>query len=126
MWGPDRGGDLPLRLQFKSAYLRRSNRLLLQDEDFTFIVCLDELNGDQHRPRREDADPYPDVHRLAVPVDEHFLGATELLAHGIVDSVNRHPTRVLPTFRRSREMACPLLPRTLLAPFALAGRRDVR
>jgi len=76
------GGDLPLRLQIKIAFLRRSNKLLLQDEAFTFIVCLDELHRDQHCPRPEDAKPYPDVHRLAVPIREHFFGATDLLAKG--------------------------------------------
>jgi hypothetical protein len=85
------GGDLPLRLQIKIAFLRRSNRLLLQDEAFTFIFCLDELHRDQYCSRKEDADPYPDVHRLAVPVHEHFLGATDPLAHGIVDSVTGAP-----------------------------------
>ena len=72
MWSPDRGGDLPLRLQIKIAFLRRSNRLLLQDEGFTFIVCLDELHRDQHCPRLAKANPYPDVHRLAIPVHEHL------------------------------------------------------
>ena len=87
----DQGGDLPLRLQFKTAFLRRSNRLLLQDQGFTCIVCLDELHQDQHCPRLAKANPYPDVHRIAIPVHEHFLGATELLAHGIVDRVTDAP-----------------------------------
>ena len=85
------GGDLPLRLQIKTAFFRRSNRILLQDEGFTLIVCLDELHRDQYRPHSEEAYPYSDVHRLVVPVHEHFLGATDLLAHGIVDRVTGAP-----------------------------------
>src|SRR5215204_1116681 len=97
------GGDLPLRLQIQIAFLRRSNRLLLQDEAFTFIVCLDELHLYQHCPRKEDADPYPDVHRLALPVHEHFLGATDLLAHGIVDRITGAPLGfLLPCAARTR------------------------
>src|SRR5215208_432487 len=87
MWSPDRGGDLPLRLQIKIAFLRRSNRLLLQDEGFTFIVSLDELHRDQHSPHPEKANTHPDVDRLAVGVREYPLDNTDLLPHRIVDRV---------------------------------------
>src|SRR5687768_15410019 len=42
---------------------------------------------DQHSPHPEEANTYPDVHRLAVGVREHPLDNTDLLPHRIVDPV---------------------------------------
>src|SRR5215218_7935101 len=83
--------------------LRGMHKLLLQGEGFSNLVRLDELHRDQHRPRPEEAYSYPDVHRLAVPVHEHFLRTTDLLTHWIVDRVTGAPALTsLPVARDHR------------------------
>ena len=88
------GGDLPLRLQIKSAFLRRSNRLLLQDEGFLSSSVSTNYTGIstvlvQRGPVRT-----LKYNRLAVVVHEHLLRTTDLLAHGIVDRVTGAPNVV--------------------------------
>jgi len=82
------GGDLPLRLQIKSAFLRRSNRLLPQDEVFLSSSVSTNISTVlvQRRPVRTLM-----YNRLGVPVHEHLPRTTDLLAHGNVDRVTGAP-----------------------------------
>ena len=66
-------------------------RLLLQNKSFLLLVCLDELHRDQHGFHPKEAQAYPDIARLAVPVDENFLNPTDLLTQGIEDGVTGGP-----------------------------------
>src|SRR5829696_1717319 len=43
---------------------------LPQNQGVAFLVCLDEPHRDQDGPRPDEANPYPDVLRLAVPIHE--------------------------------------------------------
>ena len=61
--------------------------VLLHEEGFSHLVCVDELYRDQHRLHPEEAYTHPDVHRLAIGVREHTLGNTDLPTHRIVDLV---------------------------------------
>ena len=62
---------------------------------------------------KEEANAYPDVHRLAVQVHEHLLSPTNLLTQGIVDRVTGAPPWMPLTLAPLDGVAC-LLPRRAL------------
>jgi hypothetical protein len=100
---------------FLPGYISRSRSFELgwdaRDSYFrtsVFLVRLDELPRDQHARHPEETCLYHAVLRLAVPVHEHFLGATDLLVGGIRDSVSTAASDTCRTFRAGWAAGCPV------------------